>query len=73
MFVGDVYAKLRYTNFEKGALAVLLTVDKFHIYLDHKRFELQTDNNVLSYSLSGTKHKLQIWAVINRLILFFEK
>lgn len=58
-------AEMKYTVFEKEALAVLLAFDRFHIYLDHKPFELYTDNSALTYCLSGSKHtgRLARWAL----------
>lgn len=58
-------AELKYTIFEKEALAVIMAFDKFHVYLDSKSFDLYTDNSALSYCLSGSKHvgRLARWAL----------
>ena len=42
----------KYSIYELEALAVLLGIEKFRLYLEHTQFGLHTDNQALSYVLA---------------------
>lgn len=54
-----------YSVYELEALAVLFALDKFRFYLEHRRFQLETDNQALSWVLARPRKTGRIarWAV----------
>lgn len=57
--------ELRYSVYECEALAVLFALEKFRFYLEHKEFDLETDNQALSWVLARPRKTGRIarWAV----------
>lgn len=58
-------AELRYSVYECEALAVLFALEKFRFYLEHREFDLETDNQALSWVLARPRKTGRIarWAV----------
>ena len=55
----------KYGTYELEALAVLFSVEKFRMYLEHLEFDLETDYLVLSWCLTSPRKtgRLSRWAV----------
>lgn len=54
-----------YSVYELEALAVLFAIEKFKFYLEHRRFQLETDNQALSWVLARPRKTGRIarWAI----------
>lgn len=57
--------EVKYSVYELEALAVLFALEKFKMYLEHKPFQLETDNQALSWVLARPRRTGRIarWAV----------
>ena len=55
----------KYSAYELEALAVLFAVEKFRMYVEHVEFDLETDNQALSWCLARPRKvgRLARWAV----------
>lgn len=58
-------AEIKYSVYECEALAVLFALEKFRFYLEHREFDLETDNQALSWVLARPRKTGRIarWAV----------